>query len=53
MSLGDAGATRITDVDRNLLVASTDLVGLDWNTVQQRSRSTQRDNEQDRAEIVE
>jgi hypothetical protein len=55
MSRDDTGATRITDVERNLLVASTDMIGggLDHRTVQQRSRSSLRDALRDRAETIE
>jgi hypothetical protein len=43
MSKLDTGATRITDVERNLLVASTDIAGLTHATVQEQSRKTLRD----------
>jgi hypothetical protein len=42
MSRHDTGATRITDIDRNLLVASVDLVGLDLSSIQERSQRKQK-----------
>lgn len=53
MSRADTGATRITDIDRNLLVASTELAGVDRRTIQQRSLFSQLDAVIDRAETIE
>ena len=53
MSRDDTGATRITDVDRNLLVASTDNVGLDRSTIKQKILQTKRDSLRDRADTIE
>jgi hypothetical protein len=44
MSYDDTGATRVTDIERNLLVASTDLIGLKndiGKTVHQKSATFQ------------
>jgi hypothetical protein len=54
MSTADAGATRLTDIERNLLVASTDMIGLETTrTMQQRSRSSQRSRIREKDETVE
>jgi hypothetical protein len=36
MSRDDTGATRLTDVDRNLLVASTDVMGVSMESISAR-----------------
>ena len=51
-SRDDTGARRITDLDRNLLVCSTEYVGLDRSDVRQKSRATVRAARTDRADIV-
>ena len=53
MSHQDAGATRITDVERNLLVASTDLSGVTGSTIQQRSKTSMRKQNIAKQELVE
>jgi hypothetical protein len=54
MSIRDAGATRLTDIERNLLVASTDMIGLETTrSMQQRSRSSQRSRIREKDETVE
>jgi hypothetical protein len=54
MSTSDAGATRLTDIEQNLLVASTDMIGLETTrTMQQRSRSSQRSRIREKDETVE
>lgn len=46
-------ALRMTDLDRNLLVASTGSLGLDRVSVRERSRTRVREQRKDKAEIVE
>lgn len=53
MSDGDTGATRITDIERNLLVVSTDLLGVQDFTIRQRSKTSVRKHNIAKQELVE
>jgi hypothetical protein len=37
MSRDDAGATRLTDMERNLLIASTDILGVTMESINERT----------------
>jgi hypothetical protein len=39
MSGDDTGATRLTDIDRNLLIASTDIVGVTMKSMNERANT--------------